>query len=49
VRLRELLPGPRDYPGLRRGWPADLLAGVTVAVVALPLALAFGVASGLGA
>ena len=27
----------------------DLLAGLTVAVVALPLALAFGVASGLGA
>jgi SulP family sulfate permease len=49
VRLRELLPGARDYPGLRRGWPADLLAGATVAVVALPLALAFGVASGLGA
>jgi len=28
---------------------ADLVAGLTVAVVALPLALAFGVASGLGA
>ena len=28
---------------------ADALAGLTVAVVALPLALAFGVASGLGA
>ena len=27
----------------------DLLAGLTVAVVALPLALAFGVTSGLGA
>lgn len=27
----------------------DLLAGITVAIVALPLALAFGVASGLGA
>lgn len=49
MRLRELLPGARDYRGLRRGWAADLLAGLTVAVVALPLALAFGVASGLGA
>ena len=36
----------------RSDWPVgggDLLAGLTVAVVALPLALAFGVASGLGA
>lgn len=48
-RLVDLLPGRRDYAGLRRGWPADLVAGVTVAVVALPLALAFGVSSGLGA
>lgn len=28
--------------------PVDLLSGLTVAVIALPLALAFGVASGLG-
>ena len=27
----------------------DILAGITAAIVALPLALAFGVASGLGA
>jgi SulP family sulfate permease len=47
--LRRLLPGRRDYAGLRRSWRGDLVAGVTVAVVALPLALAFGVASGLGA
>jgi SulP family sulfate permease len=47
-RLRNLLPTSRDYAGLRTGWPADLLAGVTVAVVALPLALGFGVASGMG-
>lgn len=46
---RSLLPRRSDYAGLRRGWRADLLAGVTVAVVALPLALGFGVASGLGA
>jgi SulP family sulfate permease len=44
-----LLPGRRDYRGLRRSWRDDVLAGITVAVVALPLALAFGVTSGLGA
>jgi sulfate permease, SulP family len=44
-----LLPSPSDYAGLRSGWGADLVAGITVAIVALPLALAFGVASGVGA
>lgn len=44
-----LLPGRSDYAGLGRTWRGDLLAGLTVAVVALPLALAFGVASGMGA
>jgi SulP family sulfate permease len=34
---------------MKRSPGRDLLAGVTVAIVALPLALAFGVASGLGA
>jgi len=48
-RLRGLLPSRRDYAELRDGWGGDVLAGVTVAVVALPLALAFGVASGVGA
>jgi SulP family sulfate permease len=48
-RVTELLPGRGDYAGVRSGWGSDLLAGVTVAVVALPLALAFGVASGVGA
>jgi SulP family sulfate permease len=48
-RLATLLPGRKDYAGLRSGWGSDLFAGVTVAVVALPLALAFGVASGMGA
>ncbi|MCW3005729.1 MAG: sulfate transporter [Solirubrobacterales bacterium] len=47
-RVRQLLPTRHDYAGLRTGWPADLLAGVTVAVVALPLALGFGAASGMG-
>src|SRR5690625_3299626 len=41
------LPGPADYD--LRYWRQDLLAGLTVAVVALPLALAFGVTSGAGA
>ncbi|MET9630829.1 SulP family inorganic anion transporter [Lentzea sp. NPDC006480] len=40
------LPTTKDWVAAR---PKDLLAGLTVAVVALPLALGFGVASGLGA
>jgi SulP family sulfate permease len=44
-----LLPRRADYAGLRRSWPRDLAAGLTVGVVALPLALGFGVASGVGA
>lgn len=47
--LARLLPRRADYAGLRRSWRGDLLAGVTVGVVALPLALAFGITSGLGA
>lgn len=49
ARAAALLPGRRDYRDLPRSWHGDLLAGVTVAVVALPLALAFGATSGLGA
>lgn len=41
------LPRRSDYAGF--SWRRDLLAGLTVGVVALPLALGFGVASGLGA
>ncbi|MEV4542352.1 SulP family inorganic anion transporter [Micromonospora echinaurantiaca] len=48
-RLLGLLPQPADWLAVRRSPRRDLLAGVTVAVVALPLALAFGVTSGLGA
>lgn len=44
-----LLPGRSDWAAVRRSPRRDLLAGLTVAVVALPLALAFGVTSGLGA
>lgn len=47
--LGRFLPSVRDYNGLRRSWRTDLLAGVTVGIVALPLALAFGVSSGVGA
>ena len=49
MHLRSLLPSREDYRGLRRSWRADLLAGATVGIVALPLALAFGVSSGVGA
>jgi SulP family sulfate permease len=47
--LRSLLPGTGDYRELRRSWRGDVLAGITVGIVALPLALAFGVSSGVGA
>ncbi|MGO1318248.1 MAG: SulP family inorganic anion transporter [Cellulomonadaceae bacterium] len=46
---RRVLPRASDYAGLRTSWRRDLLAGLTVAVVALPLALGFGVTSGVGA
>ncbi len=49
TRLRHLLPSTADYRGLTQTWRADVVAGVTVGVVALPLALAFGITSGLGA
>jgi SulP family sulfate permease len=44
-----LLPHASDYAGLRSSWRRDVAAGVTVAIVALPLALAFGITSGIGA
>ncbi|SMY11761.1 sulfate permease, SulP family [Brevibacterium jeotgali] len=47
--LRSLCPDPRDYAKLRTTWWADVAAGVTVGIVALPLALGFGVSSGLSA
>ena len=49
TRFIELLPQRSDWTAARRSPRRDILAGVTVAVVALPLALAFGVASGMGA
>jgi sulfate permease, SulP family len=42
-------PRRSDYLGLRGSWKVDVVAGLTVGVVALPLALAFGITSGMGA
>lgn len=47
--IRSLLPSLDDYSQLPRTWRGDIFAGVTVGIVALPLALAFGVSSGVGA
>ncbi|MFF0080084.1 SulP family inorganic anion transporter [Streptomyces canus] len=49
ARISSLLPGGADMAEMRRDPRRDLLAGLTVAIVALPLALGFGVSSGLGA
>ncbi|MFH8771051.1 SulP family inorganic anion transporter [Streptomyces sp. NPDC085866] len=48
-RIASLLPSRSDLTRMRRDPRRDLLAGLTVAIVALPLALGFGVSSGLGA
>lgn len=48
-RTRALLPRRADYAAMRRSPRRDVVAGVTVGVIALPLALAFGITSGLGA
>ncbi len=47
--LTRLLPHRSDYAELPRSWRRDVVAGATVGVVALPLALAFGISSGVGA
>ncbi|GAA3805490.1 SulP family inorganic anion transporter [Streptomyces coacervatus] len=44
-----VLPSAADLRSMTRAPRRDLLCGLTVAVVALPLALGFGVTSGLGA
>jgi SulP family sulfate permease len=49
ARSRDLWPAREDYRLAPRTWRKDLLAGVTVGIVALPLALGFGVSSGLTA
>jgi MFS superfamily sulfate permease-like transporter len=48
-RLLQLLPRRADWSAMRRQPRRDILAGVTVGLVALPLALGFGASSGLGA
>ncbi|MBW8801144.1 MAG: SulP family inorganic anion transporter [Streptomyces sp.] len=48
-RIAALLPRRVELAQMRRDPRRDLLAGLTVAIVALPLALGFGVSSGLGA
>nr|WP_172687727.1 SulP family inorganic anion transporter [Prescottella equi]ARX60582.1 C4-dicarboxylic acid transporter DauA [Prescottella equi]ARX60687.1 C4-dicarboxylic acid transporter DauA [Prescottella equi] len=47
--VTELLPRWSDWKPALRAPGADLLAGLIVALVALPLALGFGVSTGLGA
>ncbi len=48
-RARALLPRRDDFVAMTRSPRRDLVAGVTVGIVALPLALAFGISSGMGA
>ncbi|MDH6701948.1 SulP family inorganic anion transporter [Streptomyces sp. MAA16] len=48
-RVLSVLPSAADLRSMTRDPRRDLLCGLTVAVVALPLALGFGVSSGLGA
>lgn len=48
-RLFNVLPSRTTLGQMRRSPGRDLAAGLTVGVVALPLALGFGVASGMGA
>ena len=49
ARIRALLPRRTDLTAMGRRPRKDVVAGLTVGVVALPLALAFGISSGLGA
>jgi len=47
--IRRVLPVLDDFRQMTFSPKSDLIAGLSVAVVALPLALAFGVSSGVGA
>ncbi|GAA3904093.1 SulP family inorganic anion transporter [Microbacterium invictum] len=47
--IAALFPSRADYAHAGRTWRGDLIAGITVGIVALPLALGFGVSSGLSA
>jgi SulP family sulfate permease len=48
-RIRAVLPNRQTLGTMRRSPRRDLISGLTVAVVALPLALGFGISSGAGA
>lgn len=43
------LPNRADFPSNRREFFEDAIAGITVAIVALPLAIGFGITSGMSA
>ena len=45
----DLLPNRSDYVDIKKVWKRDVMAGITVGIVALPLALAFGITTGAGA
>ena len=47
--MANFLPNSADFSGFKSNWKKDLVAGVTVGIVALPLALAFGITTGTGA
>ncbi|MGJ9577836.1 SulP family inorganic anion transporter, partial [Actinotignum sp. GS-2025c] len=49
THLRSLLPCATDLRAIKKYWRQDIAAGVTVGIVALPLALAFAISSGLSA
>lgn len=49
AHIRSVLPCKDDAQQVARHWKGDIFAGITVGVVALPLALAFAVASGVSA
>lgn len=48
-RVTSVLPNRDTLGTMRRRPRADFVAGLTVAIVALPLALGFGISSGMGA
>lgn len=47
--MPHFFPSSSDFAGATKHWRDDLLAGLAVGVVALPLALGFGIATGTGA
>ena len=49
ARMRAVAPRRVDYARMREAPGKNIVAGITVGIVALPLALGFGVASGMGA